>query len=57
MREKIYDVGTAIWIGPIHNTLDFFKTYRSIMLMVDFLEWNHAWYLLKGPYFWQFLAK
>ena len=40
-----------------HNTPDFFKTYRSIMLMVEFLEWNHAWYLLKGPYFWQFLAK
>ena len=27
------------------------------MLMVEFLEWNHAWYLLKGAYFWQFLAK
>ena len=42
---------------PMHNTLDFFKTYRSIMLMVEFLVWNHAWYLLKEPYFWQFLAK
>ena len=40
-----------------HCALDFFKSDHSIKLMVDFLEWNHAWYLLKGPYFWQFLAK
>ena len=41
---------------PHHNTLDFSKTYHSVKLMEEFLEWNHALYLLKGPYFWQTLG-
>ena len=41
----------------VHNTLDFCKTFRVLMLMVEFRVCTHAWYHLKGHCICKFLAK